>query len=162
MRGSRILQWLRARHNKYLDEKRTVGGYERQFVADALRDAKADPDASGLALAMDELFCRAAEGIWHDDPPPPELELFHVAGVEIGKSYTFPDLAAPGGYRRVKGRWSTARQVQADAFIKRGKADELARAAARAQQDAARLLAEVQGNADALLWDYRDRGQVAA
>lgn len=161
MRGARIMQWLRLRHDKYLEERKTTGGYEAQFVTDALRDAKATPEASGWAVAMDELFCRAAQGIWHDDPPPPQPDLFEVAGIEIGNSYTFPDVTAPGGFRRVKGRWSTARQVQADAFIKREKSDELARAAVRAQQEAARIMVEV-GDADALLWDHRDRRRAVA
>lgn len=161
MRRPRIMQWLRLRHDRYLEERKSTGGWEAEFVTDALRDAKAAPEASGWAVAMDELFCKAAQGIWHDDPIPAQLELFQVAGVEIGKSYTFPDATTPGGFRRVKGRWSTARQVQADAFIKREKSDELARAAVRAQQEAARILVEV-GDADALLWDHRDRGRAVA
>lgn len=153
---SKFMQWVHRHYEAYLERKKTEGGWCPQWVTEALKDATADPEGSGFAMAGLEMLARTCQGVWQDDPGPEQGDLFSVAGVEIQPSYTFADPSKPGGYRRVAGRWATPRHAQDDQLNTQDKAAEAANAARRKGVNVARIFAASRGDPDVLLWNLRD------
>lgn len=155
-RHASFVEWMKIHYGQYLDTQETHGGFCEDWITKLIRDALANPKASGAYDAMAELIASTGRGHWHNDPPPKQLDLFTVAGEEVNHSYTFVDLAVPGQYRRVSCRWAAARHVVEDAMVARSKAEEANEAAKRKSEFAAAVMARTGGDPDKLIWDIRD------
>jgi hypothetical protein len=155
-----ITAWLTKHYQDYLARQETEGGHPTEWQTEAVRDALAKPAESGCDKAFRELLGDKCQLIWHQDPAPEQFELFHVAGIELEKTYTFDDPTVPYHYRRVTARWATTRQVEMDAMIAQSKAAESVAAALRKIENAGRIMAEAGFDPDMLLWDLRERKEV--
>jgi hypothetical protein len=155
-RRASFIHWMKSHYDQYLDEQETEGGWCEDWITRLIRDALADTGKSGAYDALAELIARTGRGHWHTDPPPEQLDLFSVAGIDVQHSYTFVDATVPGQFRRVTARWAATRHVVEDAIVARSKADEANAAARRKAAEAATIMARAGGDPDKLIWDIRD------
>lgn len=138
---------IREKKHIYLDRVGKAGGDKEQFRRLIDDDFQTHPENYNVRAAVLE----AADRVWDENEKMEGDDLFTLNGVKMAQTYTYPDAAADGKFRKIAFKYSSIFHLREDAIITIRSGGEIVTAGEAKMKLADEALRRARGNPAALL-----------